>query len=190
MYQDGKYKLARQIIDSAIISSPLENDFLDNLSFLPVMITAKTEPGYVYQFQLSRFLYNFPETELKDYASTLRKNVESLQEELYSSSKGKFSRSTSKQYFFAVQGSLESLGDSLSTLIADSQLEMGQVLIKKDTALILIKPFETAEAASTFGSKFQSSSQNSFVISEKNFAELYSTKSLEEYLMFYSRFYQ
>tara|TARA_R110002012_G_scaffold292055_1_gene486838 strand:+ start:16562 stop:19132 length:2571 start_codon:yes stop_codon:yes gene_type:complete len=206
-YQRGEYKKAREITSEGLLAYD-DNDFTDNMKLLDVMLIAKLDDVYRYQFELNNFITTYSESELIPYAKTLVKAYDDFQLNLVNSAKAKFKQEFDQLHFFVIiyppDGKLpDELPGKVDTYIKTNLqiqgLTLGNLILDARRSMILVNSFPGKKEAAEFYQNFNSNNTlfkeygtikfYNFVITRENFNVFYQTKDLEAYLTFFNNNY-
>lgn len=203
-YQKDLLKETIFLVDSALQAEP-ENEFSDNLKLIGVLAIGKIEGAYKYQFELSNFKKNYPDSELIPYVDKLIKTSEEYQINLVNSAKARFVKYFDQKHFLVVAYKNQSDLSSKITKMVDAyiqnqeNLNTGNLILDDQYAMILINEMKDRKEALTFLNQFSSTLDFSstfkgekiyaFVISQDNFNIFYRTKDLNAYLNFFDQNY-
>ena len=206
-YQRGEYEKARKITSNGLMTYD-DNDFTDNMKLLDIMLVAKLDDVYKYQFELNNFITTYSESELIPYAQTLVKAYDDFQLNLVNSAKARFKTDLDQLHFFVIvyppDGKLpDELPGKVDAYIKTSlqidNLTLGNLILDPRRSMILVNSFPGKEQASSFYEQFNANNSlfeeyatikfYNFVISRENFNVFYQTKDLEAYLTFFNNNY-
>lgn len=204
-YENGNYKEAKYLLDSALQLHP-ENNYSDNLMLLNVLAIGQMEGQYKYQYELNNFVKNYPNSELIPYAQTLIKTSEDYQINLYNSAKARFIEYfKQKHYLVVVYPNKEELSQTVPAQTEEFiksknfGLTVGNLILNQTYAMVLVNEFPGKASAEKFLSLFETELNPdelnkgdkiySFVITEDNFDIFYQTKDLNAYLNFFEKHY-
>jgi outer membrane protein assembly factor BamD (BamD/ComL family) len=206
LYENGMSKESQKLIDSALISKPI-NEYVDNLHLLTAMNYGEIEGIYKYQFELSNFIKSHGESDLVPYAEKLLKTSQDYQINLYSSSKAKFIKNfDTKHYFILVYPLEEELTSQIPNAVEEIlvseeySLVTGNMVLDEDHAVVLVNEFIDKLSAESFlnlylnkeriSTKFVPAKFYPMVITDENFQIFFETKDLESYITFFSKNYK
>lgn len=206
-YQLGEYKEAKAITTEGLLAYN-DNEFTDNMKLLDVMLVAKLDDVYKYQFELNNFIKTYSESELIPYAQSLVKAYDEFQLNLVNSAKARFKTDFDQQHFFILiyppDGKLPDelpgkVEGYIKTALGESGLTLGNLILDARRSMILVNSFGGREEARAFYQKFNDNNTlfreyatvkfYNFVISRENFNVFYQTKDLEAYLTFFNNNY-
>lgn len=206
-YQNGDYESAKQLTTEGLAMHP-DNDFADNLKLLDVMLVAKLDDIYKYQFELNNFIETYSESELLPYAQSLVKAYDDYQLNLVNSARARFKPEFDQQHFFILvyppDGKLPDelpvkVDNYIKKELGEESLTMGNLILDPRRSMILVNSFKDKKAASDFYERFNSDNRlfgeydtvkfYNFVITRENFNVFYQTKDLEAYLTFFNKNY-
>ncbi len=206
-YQLGEYEKAKVITKEGLAGYD-DNDFTDNMKLLDVMLVAKLDDVYRYQFELNNFITTYSESELIPYAKTLVQAYDDFQLNLVNSAKAKFKTDFDQMHFFILvyppDGKLpDELPGKIETYIKNEMgiegLTLGNLILDARRSMILVNSFPGKAEAKSFYDKFNSNNTlfkeydtikfYNFVITRENFNVFYQTKDLDAYLTFFNNNY-
>ncbi len=198
---------ALALVDEGMEQYP-DNTFSDNMELLKIMLLAKQDGIYKYQYELQQFDNRYPESELIDYVEELLLTSEDYQKKQATEKEIKYIPYFDQEHFFIVlypkkgelsESLLVNIEDFNNEYAKDYNLETGNLVFNDEYSLILINEFDNKSTAITYYdtfnqdtsplNKFSSYKFYNFVISKDNFQILYQTKGLEEYLNFFEKNY-
>lgn len=203
----GNYTASTELLNQAL---KLETTpFTPQLLLLRILITGKTEPLSVYQFQLEEFIKGYPDTEQAAYAKTLLQVSKEFQTKKEKDKGIEYQRSFEQpHYFIVVYPAAEKLEnvvvETLNTFnglyFNDLNLKVSNLILNDEYTLTMASDLPRISSAleyyKTFTEKLQSLTGlknrkfNSFVITKDNFNIFYRTKGLDEYLRFFEKNYR
>ena len=211
MYQDAYRLYKLEYYDSAnfILGQGLnqypENEFSDNLRLLQILIIGRTEDIYLYQYSLDQFINQYQESDLNNYAKTLRQASEDF---LYQRTGNKYIESFDQEHSFVILYSrdaeiTEAFFAEVSAFtemhFADNDLVTANLILDDNYAMILMESFydktealqfyQTLNGAQSPLKKVQYTNFDNFVITKENFQILYQLKDFEAYLKFFVQHY-
>ena len=206
-YEKGEYDTATQIINHALAGAE-ENDYTDNLRLLEILITGKTDDVYRYQSALTEFPKKYPESELNPYVEELLETSHNLLKEVQSAKAVKFIQDFDQNHSFVLVYNFETYGeDELPTRVEnfinkyfpDQELKFAQLILTGSKSLIVVNQFNTQSEALTFFNLFNGDNTplkglntldfSNFVITKDNFDIFYQTKDIDNYLLFFEKYY-
>ncbi|UXP33762.1 hypothetical protein N6H18_07320 [Reichenbachiella agarivorans] len=205
LYKAGNYSEALQLIDAGLQQYP-DNNFVDNMAFLKVLVNARTETIYKYEFDLNNFIKEYPESELVPHADSLVYASEQYQINLVNSSRAKYISKFNEPHFFVfVYETDPELANSLPTYFAkiakDNKIEIniGNLVLDEKHSIILLSEFPDKQSAVHYNQLVSNQKPSekinksgkfyNFVITKDNFNIFYQTKELDTYLTFYLKNY-
>lgn len=206
-YKLGNYNEVLYSSDSALIQHP-DNEFSDNIALLRTLAIGQTEEDHKYQFELSEFIKNYPESELNIYAQSLLKTSEDFQQKRYNSAKARFIEDFTQKHLFIIVYDIQSdMTTKLAPMVDDYlrehnllNLKTANLILSDQKSMLLINIFPGKGTASNFKKSFdeevnlketfKGSKFDVFVITEDNFDILYKTKDVSAYLIFFEKHYQ
>ncbi len=206
-YEAGDYQGATTLINQG--KSGLEkNDFSDNLRLLEILIIGKTMDIPSYQFALTEFETEYPNSELLDYVAHLLEISTELQNNLLTGNKKKFIEDFDQKHSFILIYNFETYGEDelparidefINSYFGGQGLSNAQLILTSAKSMIVVNSFETREQALTFFNLFNSDISplnglnvldfNNFVITKDNFDIFYQTKDIENYVQFFEQHY-
>lgn len=206
-YQQGRYEQARQLTLEGL-SLYEDNEFKDNLKLLDIMLVAKLDDVYKYQFELNNFIKDYPQSELIPYAQSLVRAYDDFQLNLVNSARARFKKDFDQQHFFILVYPPDGkLPDELPARIenyiknqpGNENLTIGNLILDPRRSMVLVNSFTAREPAMEFYRKFNEDGSvlkdygtvkfYNFVITRENFNVFYQTKDLEAYLTFFNNNY-
>ncbi len=199
---------AQALIKPALKQYPT-NQFSDHLRILDILILGKTSGMYNYQFALSQFIEDFPNSELVPYANKLLESIENFKIELAKREGVKFSTNfEQKHYFVFIYNPAENISETCISVVNNfiqeeynqAGFKTSNLILDEENSMILVNEFDNKENASEFYNNFNQNPESvnrlanykttNFVISRENFKTLYSTKGLDYYVNFFKKHYQ
>lgn len=207
LFQKEEYSEALIMLDQGLKNYP-ETVFSPRLELLKILITGKTEDINLYQFQLSEFIENNPDTDVTPYATELLESSRTFVERrqrLLGTEYIKFFEQ--EHYFLLVYETRSELTDYITSKVDEfnialndsSDLKVSNLILNDKFAMILVSSFEEQNAAYDYFLKVreadpvQESKQDSkfykFVITKDNFNIFYQSKDLEVYQRFFDKNY-
>ncbi len=206
-YQKGEYENAKKLTTEGLNEYP-DTEFTDNLKLLDIMLVAKLDDIYKYQFELNNFIKTYSESELIPYAQSLVTAYDEFQLKLVNSAKARFKKEFDQQHFFILvyppDGKLpDELPGKIDAFIkmqlGMEDLTMGNLILDPRRSMILVNSFKDKESATSFYRKFNENNTvlteygtvkfYNFVITRENFNVFYQTKDLDAYLTFFNNNY-
>lgn len=199
LFKDGDYESAKHFINTALLGFP-DADFISNFVLLNTLIIGKTASLPEYQLALNDFILKYPKGPLKEYASKLLGASNDYQNSLVQLKEAEFAiPKPDEDHFFILisdstnvtQGS-ETINRIINSKFAKQKLTVGKLSIDKTKSFVIVKVFENKNDALLFYDtiKSEQSIENiTFVISNSNFEELYQTKEIDAYLLFFGSNY-
>ncbi|WP_462253109.1 type IX secretion system periplasmic lipoprotein PorW/SprE [Ekhidna sp.] len=205
-YKNGYYNQVLFSSDSALSQNP-DNEFSDNLALLRVLAIGQTEEDHKYQFELSEFIKNYPDSELNSYAQTLLSTSEDFQQNRYNSAKARFIEDFVQKHLFIIVYDIQSemttkLGPLMDDYLKEKNLlnlKTANLILSDDKSMLLVNIFPGKGTANNFKTTFaadvplrdtfKGSKFDVFVITEDNFDILYKTKDVSAYLTFFEKHY-
>ena len=206
-YQQGSYEEVIIVADSALLASP-ENEFSDNIKLLQILAIGKKDGNRKYQFEMSNFAKDYPNSELVGYANSLLLASEEYQQNRYNSARARFIENFNQKHFFVLVYEIkEPLNSSIPKLVDDflkensfTTLRTGNLILDQKKSMILVNDFPGKGSAQGFSKMFSDNVSLTdtfkgekievFVITEDNFDIFYKTKDVTAYLNFFEKHYQ
>lgn len=204
-YNEGDFTSVKVSIDSLLAIYP-GYDFSDNVALLKVLCTGKTEKEYQYQYELGKFIEDYPESELNEFAKELLLAVEEFQKERYNSAKARFIKDFNQKHYFVILHEITAnLSDTIAARMKNflqsqnlNSLQSGNLILNETSTMFLVNWFPGKGTALKFLELYKKENVLStlnpetikvFLITKDNFDILYKTKDPEAYLKFYNSNY-
>ena len=206
LYQKNYLDSALYVVNSAL-SGNSENQYSDNLKLLGIMIGGQTGDLYTYRFELEKFIKEYPDSELNEYAQKLLRTAHELPLKLAQLGGTTFKQNLNRDHLFVIvypvqrfeDGNLAREFDQFNQKnYPDYRLTASSLIFEKDRAMVLVQDFADKNQALSYYQTLQkegflddySSEEFSiFVITNENFEIFYQTKDLNGYLSFFNNFY-
>jgi len=207
LYKSEEYDSARHLIREGLVEFP-ENDFSDNLRMLEILIIGKTQDIYRYQHSLDQFLEEYSESDLTQYAQTLRKASETYQLELVKMTGNEYIEYFEQTHSFILIYKKETrltdqiplkIEEFIDSYFAEKELNTANLVLDGVTSMILVDKFKDKKEAMAFYRSFQGTKSplkefefndfHYFVISKDNFQIFYQLKDYNQYLSFFQKHY-
>lgn len=211
LYNEGKYEEAKQMI-SASLKAFSDNDFTDNMKFLDILITGKTEDFYQYQLGLQNFIDEYPESDLFTYAEQLLEKSRTFKEEEAKRRGANYRERFDRQHSFIIlYNNVQKISTDLPKAInafnsqqfEDIKLTVANLVLEGGLIMIIVEKFEDMESAKAYYEAFTGEESpveqlsagqrnevgESFVITEDNLNILLQTQDVDEYLRFFQKHY-
>lgn len=206
LYQENYYDSALFVINTALTANP-ENQYSDNLKLLGIMIGGQTGDLFTYRFELEKFIKEYPDSELNEYAQKLLRTAHELPLKLAQLGGATFKQNLNRDHLFVIvyptqriqDGNLAREFDQFNQKnYQDDRLTASSLVFEKDRAMVLVQDFANKNQALSYYQTLQkegflddySSEEFSiFVITSENFEIFYQTKDLNGYLSFFNNFY-
>ena len=199
LFKDGDYESAKHFINTAIKGFP-DADFISNFVLLKTLIIGKTASLPEYQLALNDFITKYPKDPLKEYASKLLDASNDYKSSLVQLKAAHFEipKPDEDHFFVLISDSTNTVQASeiinriINSQFAKQQLTIGNLSVDKTKEFVIVKVFENKKEALLFYDtiKSEQSIENiTFVISNSNFEELYQTKEIDTYLLFFGSNY-
>ena len=205
-YENQNYDTALIIINRGFKEYP-ETVFTPRLKLLQILITGKTEDINLYQYQLSEFIENNPDTDITPYAKDLleaSKEFAERQRRIIGTSYIKYFK---EQHYFVLIYENKNLPEELSPLVENynsqnypgQNLQTSNLILSDNYTMVMVSHFETKDEALDYFNRYRQSnpiSENKlnskfhkFVITKSNFNIFYESKDPEPYLIFFEKNY-
>ena len=206
LYQEQYYDSALMVVETSLTTIP-ENSFTDNLTLLGIMITGQTGDLYSYRFALEKFIKEFPDSEVNEYAQKLLRTAHELPLQLAQLGGATFKQNLNKDHLFVIvyptnavqDGNLAREFDQFNQdNFTDERLTASSLIFEKNQAMVLVQEFINKKDALSyyqalqqqgFLDNYSSEDFSTFVITSENFEIFYQTKDLSGYLSFFNNFY-
>ena len=207
MYKSSDYSAALNLISNALNKYP-ETSFTARLILLRILIIGQTEDIGNYKYELDKFIKEYPDSDVTEYAKTLLEASDNFEKKEAKRKGVKFIEDFAQtHYFILVYNSSEGLTDKIMTIVqnfneasfANNELTASNLLYDDNQAMILVTEFIGIETALNYYSTFANSKKeievlsnskiHTFVITKDNFGIFYQNKGLEEYSTFFKRNY-
>jgi outer membrane protein assembly factor BamD (BamD/ComL family) len=101
LYRNHYYDSALSIIGQSLAQTP-ENSYTDNLKLLEILITGQTGNLYNYRFELEKFIKEYPESELNEYAQKLLRTAHELPLQLAQLGGATFKQNLNRDHTFVI----------------------------------------------------------------------------------------
>ena len=208
LFLQDSLQQAQALIKPALKQNPT-NQFSDHLRILDILIIGKTSGMYNYQFALTQFVEDFPNSELVPYANKLLESIETFKIELAKREGVKFSTNfDQKHYFVLIYNPADNISETSISVVNNfiqeeynqSGFKTSNLILDEENSMIMVNEFDNKENATEFYNKFSQNQRSvnqlanyktiNFVISRENFKTLYSTKGLDYYVNFFKKHYQ
>jgi len=206
LYRDHHYDSALAIASNALLENP-ENSFTDNLKLLEIMIQGQTGNLYSYRFELEKFIKEFPESELNEYAQKLLRTAHELPLKLAQLGGATFKQNLNRDHMFVIvyptrqfeDGNLAREFDQFNQeQFTEAQLTASTLIFENEKAMVMVQDFADKSGALSYYERlkqqgfldnYSTDQFSTFVITEENFEIFYRTKDLKGYLSFFKNFY-
>lgn len=207
LYQQGKYEESNSLLAEAMALET--TPFTPQLVLLKTLITGKTEPIAVYQFQLEQLSETYPETEVAVYAKTLLAASRDLELKKEKEKGINYIRSFEQPHYFILVYSPEEklentavqvLNSFNTTHFKDLNMTVSNLKLTETHTLTMVSDLPRLSSAIEYYKAFieklpsltglKNHKFNSFVITKDNFNIFYRTKGLDEYLQFFEKNYR
>ena len=205
LYQSHYYDSAMMMVETSLATTP-ENSFTDNLTLLGIMIKGQTGDLYSYRFALEKFIKEYPDSELNQYAQKLLRTAHELPLQLAQLGGATFKQNLNKDHLFVIVYPTRTQDLNLAgefdqfnqQHFSDARLTASTLIFEKDLAMVLVQEFTNKNEALSYYQRLQqegflddysSEDFSTFVITSENFEIFYQTKDLNGYLSFFNNFY-
>ncbi len=204
LYKAEKSKLAKSLLDSMLIVYP-ENAFTDNIKLLQIKTIGMIDGIFKYQFELTNFIKNYPESDLLEHAQFLLKKSEEYQINVVNSSKAQFIKYFDQKHYLVVAYPnkaelFQNIPGEIEKHLTDSpyRYTSANLILNENFAMVLVNDIESKTKALEIldyvktldvQNKYKGEKIYEFVITQDNFEIFYQTKDLNAYLNFYDRMY-
>ena len=208
LFSNEQYQESLGVLNQAM-DEYQETVFTPRLKLLKILITGKTEDINLYQYQLTEFIKEHPDSEITPYAKellTASENFLKKQRRLLGTEFVKYF--DQEHYLVVVYDAGKGLTDKIYPLIesynksefAEQELKTSNLILNDQQSITMVSSFADREEAISYFKKFVSEdvisekTQNSkiykFVITKDNFNIFYQSKDLEAYLRFFDKNYK
>ena len=207
LYKDKKYAFSRTIIEDALSQYP-ETAFTANVHLLNILITGKLENDDKYKYELDTFIKENPDSEITPYVVTLQKSAEDYNERLEKQKSIQYIPHFDQvHYFVMIYESEQNITDKIDEKLREFndlnynelQLNVGSLSLNDKYAIALVTEFTGIETSLNYLTKYDERKQafeilsnskiDTFVITKDNFAILYKSGGVKEYLKFFTQNY-
>ncbi len=208
LFMKDRFKESDSLLQIGLDTYP-ENVFRDNLELLQIMVKAKANENlYEYRFRLDTFVANNPESELLDFAKTLKKSAVDFQKNLDERKSKRYIEDFDQKHTFVLVYRKEkeaqakiavNIDNFLAQHYSDSSYTTGSLTLDDNHAMVIIKEFPTKAQAELFHKFFngaesptkeiQTTIFYNFVITEDNFNIFYRFRDFQSYLTFFNKHY-
>lgn len=197
---------AKTLINQGLNNYP-ENDYTDNLQLLEILIIGKQENFDKYQYELSRFIEENPESELNAYAQQLLETYQNYQKRQAELRGIKYEEDfDQKHHFVLIMPNKAALRKELTEKIEayikqqDPSLRLTSLVFGDQQTMLLInnvadnKPqaLEFYKQITTENGPLKGYEQYAiytFVMTKKNFQTFYQNKRISSYVNFFDKHY-
>ncbi|MGB3852619.1 MAG: tetratricopeptide repeat protein [Tunicatimonas sp.] len=211
-YQRGNYDSAQQQVRSGLARYG-DNDFTDNATLLSALIKGKTDGEYEYQLALQRFLEEFPESDVHEYASQLLAGIDAYKQKIEARRGTEYIAEFDEEHsFVVVYTNIKKLSTELPKAVdtfnqqyfAQAGLTSANLMLEDGKVMILIEKFPDKESSEQYYTAFNGENsplknlppeyteqniETSFAISADNLTILYRTKDVDRYAQFFKNHY-
>jgi len=207
LYEQEEYNEATAVLNKALAEYQ-ETIFTPRLKLLKILIIGKTEDINLYQFQLSEFIRQNPDSDITPYADQLlsaSRNFLAKQQRLLGTEFVKYFEQ--EHYFILIYESSLKKADEFTQEVenfnqegfTDGEFKTSNLILNSKLAMIMVSGIETKELALDYYKEFlredvvsektQNSKFHKFVITKDNFNILYQSKDWEAYMSFFDKYY-
>ncbi|MDH5598871.1 MAG: hypothetical protein OEY34_07095, partial [Cyclobacteriaceae bacterium] len=206
-YSDGQLDSAKVISKNALSSFP-DIQFSTRFKLLNVLITGKSENIVQYQFELSEFIKNNPDSDLRPYAQKLLESSREFEEKQRKAAGIKFIEFFEQEHYFIIlYPAKDKLTNTVTKALEDfnaknfptQQLNISSLIFNEEYHMTMVSEFPGAKSSIIYNEYFTLDKvindiiplnrAKKFVITKDNFTIFYQTKELEGYLRFHQEFY-
>ncbi|TDI66711.1 MAG: methyltransferase [Bacteroidetes bacterium] len=206
LYQGYYFDSSLFVINQALNNHP-ENSYTDNLKLLGILNKGQTGNLYTYRFELQKFLTDFPESELNEYAQKLLRAAHELPLQLARLGGATFEQNLNRDHIFVMVYPIKAFPDGSFArefdqfnlqYFAPQKLTSSSLIFDKDRAMVLVQDFGDKGKAFSyyetlkkqrFLNDYSGNEFSTFVITKENFEIFYQSKDLKGYLSFFNNFY-
>lgn len=207
-YHDGQYKKADSLITLGL-EQYTENIFVDNAKLLQILIRNKADGNlYTYQFALDNFIKENPESELVEYAGSLKESAAAFEKKLAERRNRRYVEDFEQRHSFVLiyrnmneqQSLIPKLIDEwIKEAHADKKLVSANLVFDENYSMILVKDFPDKATALEFYNQFNNQQPiaevagaitHNFVLTQDNFNIFYRVKDFQSYLIFFNKHYK
>ena len=206
LYQGYYFDSSLFVINRALNNNP-ENSYTDNLKLLEILIMGQTGNLYTYRFELQKFLKDFPESELNEFAQKLLRTAHELPLQLARLGGATFKQNLNRDHIFVIVYPTKAFQDGNFAREFDQfnqehltlqKLTSSSLIFNEDQAMVLVQDFgDKGKALAYFETlqkqgfldEYSGNEFSTFVITKENFEIFYQTKDLKGYLSFFTNFY-
>jgi tetratricopeptide (TPR) repeat protein len=206
LYKGYYFDSSLFVINKALNNHP-ENSYTDNLKLLAILINGQTGNLHSYRFELQKFLTEFPESELNEYAQKLLRTAHELPLQLARLGGATFQQNLNRDHIFVIvyptrafqDGNFAGEFDQFNKeQFTPTDLTASSLILDEDQAMVLVQDFADKRKAlfyyetlqkQGFLNDYSPNEFSTFVITKENFEIFYQTKDLKGYLSFFNNFY-
>jgi len=209
-FESGNYRQAEATLTNAFESIE-DVSFLPNAQLLLAIMKAKTENLFSYEQALNDFMEEYPSGELHDYAQNLVDGINPVKENIVRSEDFEYSEEFEQSHMISILFKTDEIDVDVlkkevegynKAVLPNERLTVGKLDFDPTAGqvILFINVFKTKEAALLYDRALKNALDNfdtlkgkefdNFVISIDNFQMLYQSKKIEEYRIFYKRFYR
>lgn len=208
LYSNEQYPEALGVLNQAM-NEYQETVFTPRLKLLKILITGKTEDINLYQYQLTEFIKEHPDSDITPYAKellTASENFLKKQRRLLGTEFVTYF--DQEHYLVVVYDAGKGITDKVYPLIETyndanfekQDLKTSNLILDDNQSITMVSSFKDKQEALEYFKKFVSEdvilekTQNSkiykFVITKDNFNIFYQSKDLEAYIRFFDKNYK
>lgn len=205
-FETGNYEASDSILQLSFELG--ETVFSPTLKLLRILIIGETEDISKYQYELNKFIEEYPAMEIAAYAKTLLETSRSFQQSQEKKKGIQYIRSLEEPHYFLIvhkqsdkideliltalesfnQENFESLNLNISNLIFTDQYAITFVA-DLDNVTTAIDYYQTFIQKLPTIDGLRNHKFDNFIITKDNFETFYRTKGLDEYLQFFEKNY-
>lgn len=206
LYRQDKFVQSRNVLNEALNLG--QTDFTPNLELLGILLLAKTDGLTAYQEGLRKFLADYPESDLNNYARGLLESSEKYSASGKRDNASLYTEDPEARHYFIIAYERKSkIGDVASRILEEvnktsyreQRLKTSNLVLNDQYTITMVSDFpESTSAMKYFGDmkaklptlpQLRGENFRIFIISQDNFNIFYRTKTLTEYLTFFSIHY-
>ncbi len=206
-YEQEEYEEAEALLAEALALE--RTSFTPNLQLLNIIVRGKTQSLARYQYELDSFIKQYPDTDLALYARRLLTTAGEYERMMEKERGLNFSVDPGAVHYVvlvydnnsiiatALTGALAGFNRNI---IFDRNLDVSNLVLNEEKSLTLVTEFDSQRKAMEYYRSFiekrntmteiQNYKFNTFVITKNNFDIFYRNKGLDEYLLFFDKFYR
>ena len=208
-YHAGEYKKADSLLTVGL-EKYKDNTFVDNTKLLLILVNNKANGNlYTYQFALDNFIKEYPESELVEYAASLKESASAFEKKLAERRNRRYVEDFEQRHSFVLiyrnsnekQSAIPKLIDAwIKENLADKKLVSANLVFDENYSMVLVKDFPDKATAMAFYNQFNSQNSpiaevagaitHNFVLTQDNFNIFYRVKDFQSYLIFFNKHYK